>query len=904
MMNKSFLAFIFLFIAALLFNSCGTIGQGYHNLTAHYNAYFMAEEKMMLAEQSVRDGHKDDYNRIIDILPEMDPVSAKGISGDMEYVIKKASIPVQLHKSSNWTDNSLNLIGKARFYKEEYEKAASTFKYVNTKGKGQDEKHEALIWLMRTFLREKDYDQSEEVFRYIINKERKNLNDVNKREFFLTRAEYEIKIEKDYDKAVRYLEVAIPYAKNKDRKGRMHFVAGQLYQILGQDNKAHDHYQAVLKNNPTYERSFYAKLYRAQVSTLAEGKDLKRIRKYFAKMLKDKKNVEYRGKIYYEMALFELKRGDEETARKYLKTSIKESGDPIQKSYAYIKLGELDYSGREYVSAKYYYDSTVQTMSKEWENYDTIVKRQRILTDFVEQYLIVKREDSLQQLSKMDTSALRAMVMQRIEEEDRIAREQAKEERRRQREAERAAGSGMNDIVSSPFDQQGGDFTAGQNGGKGDNWYFYNLTTVAQGRSEFKSRWGQRQLEDNWRRLSKEKDISSAPAAQEPVTNLGTLEPEEGAEGASASAGKKKDSKEVSPEEDRAARIAKYMSEVPADPAKLEASNKKIRDALLKLGKIYDQKLNEDQDAINTFERLVNEFPEYEKRPEALYNLCLLLRETNQTEKYNKYRNILITKYPKTVFAKLIDNPRYLIENKARNNKISPLYGQAYKYYRSGRFVESGQVLKSIKANYPESDYDDNVDLLAALVTGRTLDVQTYIDTLNSFIGRYPKSDLNPYANTLLSIARQFLANNKNKAVIIDSNAVTKPSPYLETGLAGKQYFVALFPMGVNTTEIKNGFSDFNGKFYDSYHFTTTDMLLDNNTFMIRVIEFPSKTFAQIYLRKIAEDRLSPINKLNLTDYTILLTTPENFKMLYRLKDVQQYQAFFNKHYEVPANRQ
>ena len=38
----------------------------------------------------------------------------------------------------------------------------------------------------------------------------------------------------------------------------------------------------------------------------------------------------------------------------------------------------------------------------------------------------------------------------------------------------------------------------GSNSG-GSNFYFYSSTTVAFGKQEFKKRWGNRKLEDNWR---------------------------------------------------------------------------------------------------------------------------------------------------------------------------------------------------------------------------------------------------------------------------------------------------------------------------------------------------------------------------------------------------------------------
>ena len=38
----------------------------------------------------------------------------------------------------------------------------------------------------------------------------------------------------------------------------------------------------------------------------------------------------------------------------------------------------------------------------------------------------------------------------------------------------------------------------------GGGWYFYNPSAISLGYSEFNTRWGNRKLEDNWRRKNKE----------------------------------------------------------------------------------------------------------------------------------------------------------------------------------------------------------------------------------------------------------------------------------------------------------------------------------------------------------------------------------------------------------------
>lgn len=111
-------------------------------------------------------------------------------------------------------------------------------------------------------------------------------------------------------------------------------------------------------------------------------------------MLRDEKNVDYKDKIYYQMGVYEAKRANYAQAVKQLKQSIAASKtDVIQKSYSYLKLGEIYFENlQQYEFAKAYYDSTVQTLPITAPNYEKIVKRQQVLDNFVTQVTTIQKK--------------------------------------------------------------------------------------------------------------------------------------------------------------------------------------------------------------------------------------------------------------------------------------------------------------------------------------------------------------------------------------------------------------------------------------------------------------------------------------------------------------------------------
>ena len=145
----------------------------------------------------------------------------------------------------------------------------------------------------------------------------------------------------------------------------------------------------------------------AATSVVQNQDQVKRVEKNFRKMLKDPKYEEYKDKVYYELGRFTEKKGNIDSAIALYNLSLKQPAKSVnQKGYSYLKLAEIYYGKkREYVKAKIYYDSTVIALDTNEENYKKIVKLQKSLVEFVREYEVVHREDSLLSYAKMDSVA-------------------------------------------------------------------------------------------------------------------------------------------------------------------------------------------------------------------------------------------------------------------------------------------------------------------------------------------------------------------------------------------------------------------------------------------------------------------------------------------------------------------
>ncbi|MTI38866.1 methyltransferase [Fulvivirga lutimaris] len=839
-------------LMALLLDGCSAerknvLSKTYHNTTARYNAYFYAKKRIKEIEAVLKENVDNDYNNILRIYPEIDSTLATTYQEKIDDCIKKASIAIQRHKNSKWVDDSYIFIGRARLYSLDYVNAIETFKFVNTESEDDDARHEALIRLLRTFVDYQEFENAVAVEDYI---KKEKLNKQNQKLLYLNQAHH-YQVKEDYNKMVSNLVLAAPLLKRKDGKGRIYFIIGQIYQELGFDAEAFNYYRKCLASNPEYELDFYTRLNMAQVTELGKSSDVRAARKVLNSLLKDSKNKEFKDKIYFEIAEFELKQGNRDKAIDNFESSIASSiGNQRQKGQSYLRLGEVYYDTlRSYELAQAYYDSAIQALPQDFENITSIKARQQVLGEFVKNLKTIEVQDSILRLSTLDSAAITAKLNSYLDEQAEKRKEQQKKEERKARRTQASAFNSNTGISST-------------------GWYFGNPSAVALGQSEFKRIWGERPLEDNWRRSIKE-SVQSLNVNSTPTDVVENTDVANGQTSANIDAG---------------ANLNALYREIPfSEDAKQESLNK-IEAAYYALGNIYKYDLEEDVNSADAFKTLITRFPETENKPEALYQLYLIYKELNN-EEYNTYKNELLNDFPNTVYAKLIANPNYTEESTATNEKLKKIYEKAYGYFTQENYDTTLYILNDAIENYEETVFTSRLKLLKILVTGKTEDINLYQYQLSEFIKSNPDSEVAPYAEELLTASRSFLERKRKRLG-------TEYVKYLEQS----HYLVYVYELKSGLTDaISQAIDNYNGKF-SGLNLKTSNLILNDELAMILVSDFENKIDAfQYYSDFIKSDPIDEA-KRNSKFYKFVITK-DNFNIFYQSKDLDAYLKFFEKNY-------
>ncbi len=716
--------------------------------------------------------HKDKFDSVIPVYFYSDPKEFASQSSALDEVIKHSTTAIQIHTPSNWTDDHFLLIGQSNYLKGEYGKASNSFKYITTEFKegvdyikvmkslgkrvgkyvlakrkalkpqarevinkdgtksleridNRPEKSiwihtpartEAVLWLIKTYTRQKKYDEAATVITYARgdNLFYKNYD----AELNLVDADLRVS-KKDYAGAIEPLNkyVDAKTIKNKKRLTlRPFFVLAQCYQITGNNKKAIENYKRVLKSRPTTEMEFYAKIKMAKLSRGSSG-DNKEMRALLAHMVKDNRYHDYWDQVYYEMALLSISDKNRDEARKFLHKSIKVStNNDDQKALSFLKLADMDYEEEAYVTSKFLYDSTLRFLAKNDSRYGGIDEKDKMLSNLVKQLNIIAEEDSIQKLATLSKSEIEKVIKNSLSQKEKQIEEE--------KAAADAAKQQQQNLVNNP------QTTANKNGQQPpSNWYFYNQGTVALGYNEFTKKWGRRNLEENWRR--KDKTTTSVAidetAADTVVEKKDTVQTPKG-----------------TPEE-------QMYAGIPTSPEKMAKSVDRIVDAYYMAGTIYKDGLESYGKAQDMFETVNERYPKHKLLLESYYNLYLIAMKRKMTNMAEKYKALILSEFPESVIAKVLKDPNYVNEAKTKEKAINEYYQSAYEDYSKNKLDSAWYKSEMSNSVFKPNPLSAKFQLLEALILAKQNRLSDYVQALNAIVNKTSDVQVKKAATDLLA---------------------------------------------------------------------------------------------------------------------------------------------------------
>ena len=749
-LKTTFLKYTFLLGIVCLIVACSTkrnsfLSRNSHALSTKYNILYNGGIALDNGITELKGTYFDNYWERLPV-ERMQPDQPEFADGQLknanfERAEEKAIKAIQKHsmnidggEQNPQMDEAHLLLGKARYYDRRYVPALEAFNYVLYKYPSSDKIQEVKVWREKTNMRMENDALAVKNLRNLLSEIK--FKDQIYADANAALAQAFLNLE-ETDSAVVRLRRATHFTKSNEEKARYRFIAAQLYEELGLKDSAIVAYQDVINMKRKSPRIYVIQAHAAQAKYFDYKKsDTIPFLKKYNDLLEDRENRPFLDIINHQMALFYDKQGKPQQAKKYYGKSLDAmSKDKYLNASNYRNLADIYFDEAKYVTAGKYYDSTMVHLKPRTREFNTIKKKRENLVDVIKYEGVAMRNDSIINVVKMSHPQQVAYYEEYIAKLRKQEEEKAILEEKRKDLESRNAGVFGDDVASAGNVARSSKAapseiaqTGASPGTGGGTFYFYNPSTVAYGKTEFRKIWGERKYSQTWRYSRSKQTISTSDAEDLSPEQLKAIESEKAAADA-----------RFTPEF--------YIAQLPTQKTEIDSISTERNFAYYQLGVIYKEKFKEYERAADKLELLLANNPEERLILPSLYNLYKIYEIINPS-KMVAMKNQILSQYPDSRYAQIVGNTSATGEA-----ALTPeaAYSKLYRMFEKGDLRTVLTELELAIDQYTGEETVSKFELLKAHTIGKLQGLTAYRTALNYVALSYPNQDEGKAAERILA---------------------------------------------------------------------------------------------------------------------------------------------------------
>ncbi len=719
---------------------------------------------------------------------------------------------------------------------------------------------EAILWLAKSYIERENWTAADYQFRRL-----EGDNELPARvyeELPVARAYYHIERE-NYPQVIPFLDQAIERARDREDKARYSYIIAQLYDKEGKVAEAADYYQKSLGFSNQYDMEFNTQLNIIRSSVKNKTITSAEAQQSLEKMLKDDKNKDYQGRIYFILATLALDQGDVPKAITHLENSVASVGqDKFQEIESQYLLATLYLKQFQYVEAEGAFKRGATIMKENDPRYKYVKKMGDNLRDIAMNLETIELQDSLLNLSYMTEEQLKE-----------IARELKKARQKADEEAIAKSKYVANADKKAPPPATGAVINNGpavrQVSGSAieTTFWAFDQRNLKKTRREFERTWGDIPLTDYWRVSSKASQYASSADEISPDADgqIGVYESE----------------------------IENFFKDVPKNDSARTIAHTTIRKSMLLLGQLYRDRIDDFDSSIKTLEDLLSKYPDSPEKLETYYQLYLSSLSAGDQVRTEKYKNLIISLYPNSRFAKVLSDPNFAANQQSEHGRLVAYYDETFGYFET---ANHDVVLERIRAVEEKFGVNNSLmakfDMLKAISLGATVGKEAYVDALKHVVARYPNTEEEKKARDML-----LLLGDNNTA-----------SSYGETGLNAANFtmennalhFVVVYVNNqedISIQDTKIALAKFHNQYFQLDNLKMASLVFDpaKNHSLVLVRSFTTKEKAMKYYETALRNPKDflPAN----ADYAVYPITQKNYREVIKARTLDSYKEFFEANY-------
>ncbi len=740
--------------------SCSTqkntwASRSFHQTKTKYNIHYNGQIAFADGLEAINEAHNDDFSTILPLYPVSNHEAAQSAKSHMDRTIEKCRKCIKLHsikvkpkkinhdkrrsdpnykawleqeEFNNQMDKAWLLLAQAEFHKGDFLGSISTFNYIARHyAYDKDIVAQCQLWSARAYAEMDWLYEAEDVLSKV---QEADLSRKNAPLYAAVSADILMKTDR-YKEAIPFIKIALPNESRKGYQPRFQYVLGQLYQLQGDKKLARNAYEKVLKLQPNSEMDFNTRLQLAQLAdNPASAVSL------LTKMAKQDKNKDRLDQIYGTLGDIFLEQKDTAKALEYYTKGIDSSTkNGLNKAAVLVTAGDIYYQQRDYVNASPCYKEATQILSVQHDDYKRVQRRSETLDQLVVEYSTVQLQDSLQRLATLSEAEQLKIVEKIIADLIKAEEEEAERAAQAEREAENNSGPrGVN-----THNMLGA-------GGSGE-WYFYNPQLMRSGQQTFRSQWGNRTLEDNWRRISKAattsylEDMADSDITTDSIVADSTMV--------------------FAPTETDNHKPEFYLQQIPKTEADFARSNEQIANALYNMVYIYRDEVGDQALSDEAFEDFCRRFPADPRLKDLYYMQYLTALKDNRMADASRYQADIIRLFPESQEAYIVSQPDYFDRLRKMSAEQDSLYETTYNAYRSSDYAQVKTNKHYVEDNYPLTPLMPRFLFLNAISVAKTDGQDAFIGELRDMVTRYPDNELAAMAKDMLALMGQGAESQK-----------------------------------------------------------------------------------------------------------------------------------------------
>ncbi|MCV6630457.1 MAG: hypothetical protein OIF50_11445 [Flavobacteriaceae bacterium] len=714
----SFVCLVFL----LVLGGCSTkkdafLNRTFHAVTTKNNVLFNGREAFALGRQQLLESYKDNFWEILPVEPMevLDTIVLGDEARNSHFqkaeekatkAIQKHSMQVKGEERNPKMDDAFLLLGKARYFDQRFLPAIEAFNYVLYKFAESNKRIAANIWREKVNIRLENEELAIKNIKRLFRFE--SLSDQEYADAAATLGQAYINL-KYLDSAVASMKIASNYTKKKEEKGRYAFIVGQLYNALGKKDSANYAFDKVISYNRTVPRKYmlHAEVEKAVNFDYEKGDKLAFLEHLYA-LEENRENRPFLHRIYRRLAAFYFQQKNDSLGVDFLNKSLRKAdGDKVLLAYNYQDLADHYFYGKAYAQAGKYYDSVLLNINKNTRLYRSLKKRNDNLGQLIKYENTVAANDSIIGLYSMSAEERKTYF------EDHILMLQEAEEKAKEA-ADKKRNAGMAVFSSEPVNEKGA-------------FYFYNTMSLGYGKNEFKTRWGDRPLEDDWRWSDK----SVLPPVDETVS---MISPED-----------KKRKQQIQKD---IYNVDYYISQIPTDKAQIDSLKTERNFANYQLALLYKEKLKEYDLAVEKLEAVLQGEPEKKLVVPSKYNLYKIYQSRGSILA-DKTRADILENHPKSRYAELLKNPEAII---AQGETIGPdqIYKKMYQMVEQQQYEDAIAAAEKAVIRFNGDAMVPKFEMLKANAQARLNGFEAYKKAIQYVALNFPNSPEGKTAQTII----------------------------------------------------------------------------------------------------------------------------------------------------------